>query len=55
MDSLVERIIRFTAAIDLDTNKEPFAEDVREVYREGLDHGEIMFARRLLAAIEKKS
>jgi hypothetical protein len=37
------------------TDRENFPADVREAYRQGLDDGEILFARRLRAALEKQA
>jgi len=50
----VERMIEFTAACPFETRKTSFPDEPREAYREGLDHGEIIFARRLRAALRKE-
>jgi hypothetical protein len=42
-------------ADDKFTARENFPTDVREAYRQGLDDGEILFARRLKAALENQA
>lgn len=50
----LERMIEFTASCPFETRKTPFPDEPREAYREGLDHGEILFARRLRSALKKE-
>jgi hypothetical protein len=52
---LARKMIEYKASDDFSDRQAAFPTDPREAYRQGLDDGEILFARRLRAALKKQS
>jgi hypothetical protein len=52
--STAEQIIESIALCVFEGREDPFPTDIREAYRQGMDHGELLFARRLRSVMRKE-